>query len=133
MRLCRTNLVAVLTIMAGGAIGGLFTFGPSVLWSPTDDVADQVTFNAQAALTPLVIDSGEAERIVLQNDSTFVVVTSAGAFRISYDELGSTEYNRWLGNRRAESVREFLLDHGIAADRFAMAWFARGAASGRPE
>ena len=48
MRLCRTNLVAVLTIVAGGAIGGLLTFGSLVLPSPADDVAQQVTPEARA-------------------------------------------------------------------------------------
>ena len=34
------------------------------------------------------------------------------------DERGSTEYNLALGNRRAESVREFLAGFGISANRF---------------
>ena len=38
MRLSRTELVPVLTIIAGGAIGALVTFSPLVLWSPSDDV-----------------------------------------------------------------------------------------------
>ena len=38
MRLSRTDLVPVLTIIAGGVIGGLLTLRPLVLWSPADDV-----------------------------------------------------------------------------------------------
>ena len=34
------------------------------------------------------------------------------------DERGSTEYNLALGNRRAESVRQFIAGFGIAATRF---------------
>jgi peptidoglycan-associated lipoprotein len=34
------------------------------------------------------------------------------------DERGSTEYNLALGTRRAESVRQFLSNFGVAADRF---------------
>ena len=34
------------------------------------------------------------------------------------DERGSTEYNLALGNRRAESVRQFLTGFGLAANRF---------------
>jgi peptidoglycan-associated lipoprotein len=34
------------------------------------------------------------------------------------DERGSTEYNLALGNRRAEAVRQFLVDLGIPGDRF---------------
>ncbi len=34
------------------------------------------------------------------------------------DERGSTEYNLALGNRRAESVRQFLTGFGLSAARF---------------
>jgi len=34
------------------------------------------------------------------------------------DERGSTEYNLALGNRRAESVRQFLVGFGLAESRF---------------
>lgn len=34
------------------------------------------------------------------------------------DERGSTEYNLALGNRRAESVRQFIAGFGISASRF---------------
>ena len=34
------------------------------------------------------------------------------------DERGSTEYNLALGNRRAESVRQFFTNFGLAANRF---------------
>jgi peptidoglycan-associated lipoprotein len=34
------------------------------------------------------------------------------------DERGSTEYNLALGNRRAESVRQFLTGFGLAENRF---------------
>jgi peptidoglycan-associated lipoprotein len=36
------------------------------------------------------------------------------------DERGSTEYNIALGNRRAESVRQFLTGFGLDAGRFAI-------------
>ena len=39
------------------------------------------------------------------------------------DERGSTEYNLALGNRRAESVRQFLTGFGISADRFEIVSF----------
>ena len=34
------------------------------------------------------------------------------------DERGSDEYNLALGQRRAASAKKWLVDHGIAADRF---------------
>lgn len=33
------------------------------------------------------------------------------------DNIGNAEYNRGLSERRAESVRQYLVDHGIASDR----------------
>jgi peptidoglycan-associated lipoprotein len=39
------------------------------------------------------------------------------------DERGSTEYNLALGNRRAESVRQFLTGFGLTADRFEIVSF----------
>jgi len=36
------------------------------------------------------------------------------------DERGSTEYNLALGNRRAESVRQFLVGFGLADSRFSI-------------
>ena len=55
MRLSRTDLLPVLTIMAGGVVGALLTFSPLVLWSPADDgpgpdsvVAPSVTPEARA-------------------------------------------------------------------------------------
>lgn len=34
------------------------------------------------------------------------------------DERGSTEYNFALGNRRAETVRQYFADFGLSSDRF---------------
>lgn len=39
------------------------------------------------------------------------------------DERGSTEYNLALGNRRAESIRQFLTGFGLSADRFEIVSF----------
>ena len=33
------------------------------------------------------------------------------------DERGTREYNMGLGQRRADSVKNYLVDHGVAADR----------------
>jgi peptidoglycan-associated lipoprotein len=42
------------------------------------------------------------------------------------DERGSTEYNLALGNRRAESIRQFLTGFGLAANRFEIVSFGEG-------
>jgi peptidoglycan-associated lipoprotein len=44
------------------------------------------------------------------------------------DERGSTEYNLALGNRRAESVRQFLTGFGLAENRFEIVSFGEGRA-----
>jgi peptidoglycan-associated lipoprotein len=51
------------------------------------------------------------------------------------DERGSTEYNLALGNRRAESVRQFLTGFGLSADRFSIVSYGeeRPQASGSNE
>lgn len=42
------------------------------------------------------------------------------------DERGSTEYNMALGNRRAESIRQFLVGFGLAENRFEIVSFGEG-------
>lgn len=61
MRLSRTNLVVVLSIMAGGVIGALLMFSPLGVWSPADDVAEQMTANPRAGVESVVIDEFAVE------------------------------------------------------------------------
>lgn len=42
------------------------------------------------------------------------------------DERGSTEYNLALGNRRAESIRQFLTGFGLSQNRFEIVSFGEG-------
>ena len=42
------------------------------------------------------------------------------------DERGSTEYNIALGNRRAESIRQFLTGFGLSENRFEIVSFGEG-------
>ncbi len=44
------------------------------------------------------------------------------------DERGTTEYNIALGNRRAESVRQFLTGFGLSENRFEIVSFGEGRA-----
>lgn len=61
----------------------------------------------------------EAERVLRQK---IQVLEASPAVQLRLeghtDERGSAEYNIALGNRRAESVRQFLADQGLSADRF---------------
>ncbi len=82
MSFARTNRIAALTIVAGGVIGGLLTFSPLVLWSPADDVAEQMTADAQAIETtsprrnsmPVVIDSVAVEGNIRLADLTIIAM-----------------------------------------------------------
>ncbi|MBX3230578.1 MAG: OmpA family protein [Labilithrix sp.] len=49
------------------------------------------------------------------------------------DPRGSEEYNMKLGHERAEEVRRYLIDQGIAADRVTTQTAGEAAASGDPE
>ena len=75
MMLSRTNLIVVLTIMAGGAIGGFLAFGPLVLRSPADDAAEQVTADAQAGARSVVIDAVDVVGNIRQADSTIIAMS----------------------------------------------------------
>ena len=75
MTLSRTNLVVVLTTMAGGAIGGFLAFGPLVFRSPADDAAEQVTADAQAGARSVVFDAVDVVGNIRQADSTIIAMS----------------------------------------------------------
>src|SRR5690606_29047166 len=55
----------------------------------------------------------------LQAAARFLQQNGGLRFTISghADERGSQEYNLGLGDRRAASIRQFLIEQGVAADR----------------
>jgi peptidoglycan-associated lipoprotein len=65
-------------------------------------------------------DIREDAAAVLRRKADVLRASPQVQFRIQghADERGSTEYNLALGNRRAESVRQFLVGFGLAGDRF---------------
>jgi peptidoglycan-associated lipoprotein len=86
---------------------------------------------ARAALDAVVYfdydraDLSEDARRIL--DAKLRVLTSAPDVKLRLtghaDERGSDEYNLALGHRRATSARRYLLDFGMAEDRFAIVSF----------
>ncbi len=82
MRFSRTDLVPVLAIVAGGAIGALLTLSPLVLWAPSEDVGEQITADAQAIETPsprrnsrpVVINSVDVEGNIRLADLTIIAM-----------------------------------------------------------
>jgi peptidoglycan-associated lipoprotein len=55
----------------------------------------------------------------IQGNARFLQQNAGIQFTISghADERGTQEYNIGLGDRRANTVRQFLIDNGIAANR----------------
>lgn len=66
----------------------------------------------QSAITPEADQLLRAKLPILSDSAAFILLLEGHA-----DERGSIEYNLALGGRRAESVRSFLMDLGISADR----------------
>ena len=70
MRLSRTDLVPLLTIIAGGAVGALLTFSPLVLRSPADDglapvrVVQPASDGMRARVRPVPVRSSDGRTIV---------------------------------------------------------------------
>ena len=66
----------------------------------------------QASLSEQSVEALNAVASQLQNDAGFDVQIEGHC-----DERGTTEYNLALGDRRANAVRDYLIDAGIAAHR----------------
>ncbi len=74
MRLSRTDLLAVLTIVVGGVIGASLSLSPLVLWSPVDDVAEQVTADPQLRY-PVVFDAVDVVGNIRLDDVTIIAMS----------------------------------------------------------
>ena len=61
----------------------------------------------------------EAARILKERGDIHVVVAG------HTDSVGSDAYNMKLSNRRAEAVKRYLVDHGIAASRITSEGFGK--------
>ncbi len=76
-------------------------------------VEEKVPFSFDSAVL------SEQARMILNKKADFLRSSPATHITVEgyCDERGSDEYNLALGQRRADSVRTFLIDTGIAADR----------------
>lgn len=103
------------TDAVGASSDGATAVAPSVPESRPASVVEQdtvVTFRS---------DSHELDEHAL--DALAAIVREARAPRrvvlIGYtDDRGRQAYNNWLARARVEAVRDWLLDHGVPADRF---------------
>jgi peptidoglycan-associated lipoprotein len=73
------------------------------------------SFAIRSDAKPTLMANGKA----IQDNSKWGVVTCEG----HTDERGSEEYNLALGERRANSVKRYLLDLGVPANRLATVSF----------
>lgn len=87
MWLSRKDLVPVLTIMAGGAVGALLTFSPLVLWSPDGEVL------APDPVVALSVVVESATRVVFAAEGIGVPAVSPDGRWLAYvsDETGSNQ------------------------------------------
>jgi peptidoglycan-associated lipoprotein len=64
-------------------------------------------------------DLSDQARLILSNNAEYLLKHSGLTITVEghCDERGSETYNNSLGKRRAESVKNFLVDKGISTDR----------------
>jgi peptidoglycan-associated lipoprotein len=107
--------------------GGEFTAGgPTDLTPRTTDGMDAAALGAGRGILESVFfdfDRAEvraSERPKLEKAATYLKENAQARVLLegSCDWRGTTEYNLGLGDRRAQSVKVYLQNLGIAADRF---------------
>ena len=80
------------------------------------NVGDRVFFDLDRSdLRPDAIATLEKQAAFLRSYGQYTIVVEGHA-----DERGTREYNLGLGERRANSVREFLVSLGVSGDRIRM-------------
>ena len=97
---------------------------PQVKQVPTKQVEEKVAELSESALETIYFDFDKSDiradqrdrmnrNARLLNDNKTVKIRLEG----NCDERGTNEYNMALGDRRANSVRQFLMDYGISDSR----------------
>ena len=90
---------------------------PSGEGGPLEDIHFQYD---QADLT-------DQARAILEKNAQWINAHAAAKVRVEghCDERGTVEYNLALGDRRAQSTRDYLVSLGVAADRLATASYGK--------
>ena len=97
---------------------------PQVKQAPTKQVEEKVAELGESSLETIYFDFDKSDiradqrdkmnkNARLLNDNKTVKIRLEG----NCDERGTNEYNMALGDRRANSVRQFLMDYGISDSR----------------
>jgi peptidoglycan-associated lipoprotein len=101
-------------------LGNLTAADPACIAPPVS-----ITFDTTRITAPIYFDY---DKSTIRTDAAATLdgkipwLTANPGMRIriegNADERGSDEYNLALGQRRAASAKKYLVEHGIAADRF---------------
>ncbi len=100
-------------------------YNPNITAADVNCVAPPVAIDTTVITAPIYFDFDKSTirsdaAATLDRKVPWLQANSGMRIRIegNADERGSDEYNLALGQRRAASAKRYLVDHGIAADRF---------------
>ena len=112
---CATKKQEVATDIKGQMQSDVYT-GTDTVEYLADGVPDRVFFATnETVLTTASRETLRAQAAWLRKNSSINVVLEGHA-----DERGTREYNLALGERRANSAKDYLMTYGISSDRISV-------------
>ena len=112
---CATKKEATIDSVGGQIQGDVYTGTEGVKYL-ADGVPDRVFFATnESILTTASRETLRAQAAWLRKNSDINVVLEGHA-----DERGTREYNLALGERRANSAKDYLMTYGISSDRISV-------------
>ena len=112
---CATKKEATIDSVGGEIQGDVYTGTEGVEYL-ADGVPDRVFFATnESILTTASRETLRAQAAWLRKNSDINVVLEGHA-----DERGTREYNLALGERRANSAKDYLMTYGISSDRISV-------------
>jgi peptidoglycan-associated lipoprotein len=112
---CATKKEVATTDIQGQMQGDTYT-GTDTVKYLADGVADRVFFATnESILTTASRETLRAQAAWLRKNSSINVVLEGHA-----DERGTREYNLALGERRANSAKDYLMTYGISSNRISV-------------
>jgi peptidoglycan-associated lipoprotein len=112
---CATKKEVAIEAIEGQMQGDVYT-GTDTVEYLADGVPDRVFFATnETILTTASRETLRAQAAWLRKNSSINVVLEGHA-----DERGTREYNLALGERRANSAKDYLMTYGISSDRISV-------------
>ena len=112
---CATKKEATIDSIGGQIQGDVYTGTEGVKYL-ADGVPDRVFFATnESILTTASRETLRAQAAWLRKNSSINIVLEGHA-----DERGTREYNLALGERRANSAKDYLMTYGISSDRISV-------------